>query len=127
MKAFNLEEYLKNTDKKVVTRDGRPVRIICTDKFGAKPVVALFLNTDNQNELVFSYTTDGKVCGGGRNGSCLDLMFATEKKEGWVNVYRRSFLEYPYCSYIYPTYEKAIVNGKVQDGYITTTKIEWEE
>lgn len=31
MKPFNLEEYLKNPSRKVVTRDGRNVRIICTD------------------------------------------------------------------------------------------------
>ena len=31
MRFFNLEEYLKNPSQKVVTRDGREVRIICTD------------------------------------------------------------------------------------------------
>ena len=31
MEKFNLEEYLKNPSRKVVTRDGRKVRIICTD------------------------------------------------------------------------------------------------
>lgn len=32
MKQFNLEEYLKNPKRKVVTRDGRDVRVICTDR-----------------------------------------------------------------------------------------------
>ena len=32
MKQFSLEEYLKNPSKRVVTRDGRNVRIICTDR-----------------------------------------------------------------------------------------------
>ena len=31
MKQFNLEEYLNNPSKKVVTRDGRAVKIYCTD------------------------------------------------------------------------------------------------
>ena len=31
MKQFSLEEYLNNPSKKVVTRDGRDTRIICTD------------------------------------------------------------------------------------------------
>ena len=31
MKPFSLEEYLANPSRKVVTRDGRDVRIICTD------------------------------------------------------------------------------------------------
>ena len=32
MKNFNLEEYLKNPSRKVVTRAGISVRIICTDR-----------------------------------------------------------------------------------------------
>lgn len=31
MKPFNLEEYLANPSKKVVTRKGLDVRIVCTD------------------------------------------------------------------------------------------------
>ena len=32
MKQFNLKEYLENPKEEVVTREGNPVRIICTDK-----------------------------------------------------------------------------------------------
>ena len=31
MKQFNLEEYLKDPSREIITRDGRPVRIICTN------------------------------------------------------------------------------------------------
>jgi len=31
MKPFDLQEYLENKEHKIATRDGRPVRIICTD------------------------------------------------------------------------------------------------
>lgn len=31
MKQFNLEEYLKDPSKKVIARNGLPVRIIATD------------------------------------------------------------------------------------------------
>ena len=31
MKEFNLEEFKKNPSQKVITRDGRDVRIVCTD------------------------------------------------------------------------------------------------
>lgn len=79
MRQFNLEEYLKNPNQKVVTRDGKPVRIIWTDKRKAIPVVASIPHTDNKTELVFSYTTDGKVCGSNKKHD-LDLMFATTKK-----------------------------------------------
>ena len=42
MKQFNLDEYLQNPSRPVVTRDGRPVRIICTDANREEtPVVAL--------------------------------------------------------------------------------------
>lgn len=35
MEQFNLDEYLKNPDRKIVTRDGcYAVRILCTDKKG---------------------------------------------------------------------------------------------
>lgn len=32
MKPFNIEEYLANPNKKIVTGVGDPVRIICTNK-----------------------------------------------------------------------------------------------
>ena len=32
MKQFNLEEYKKNPNRKVITRDGRSVRILCSNK-----------------------------------------------------------------------------------------------
>ena len=41
MKQFNLDEFKKNPNRKVVTRSGLPVRVICTDKMGEYPVVAL--------------------------------------------------------------------------------------
>ena len=50
MKRFSLEEYLKNPSKKVVTRMGRKVRIICTDREDSiYPVVALV--KDDNREL----------------------------------------------------------------------------
>ena len=39
MKEFNLNEYLKNPSQKVVTRDGRVVRIVCTDVKGEYPIL----------------------------------------------------------------------------------------
>ena len=32
MKQFDIEKYLENPKQRVVTRDGRNVRIICTDR-----------------------------------------------------------------------------------------------
>ena len=41
MRRFNLEEYLKDTSKEIITRDGRKARIICTDAKGDRPIIAL--------------------------------------------------------------------------------------
>lgn len=126
MKQFSLEEYLKNPDQKVITRDGRPVRIICTDRLGDKPIIALILSQDGKTEIAFSYTSNGFF-----NTYCVDdrddLMFDSIKKKGWVNVYKYPDFEHPNCAYIYTTYEEAVSHGKTQKGYLTTTKIEWEE
>lgn len=62
MKQFNVKDYLDNPQRKVVTRDGRKVRIICTDKKGlVYPIVALVTNTvlHYSFESCFVYTSDG--------------------------------------------------------------------
>lgn len=64
MKQFNLDEYLKNPTRPVVTRGGNSVRIICTDrKFefsnAQYPVIALIKDL-NGNECVIGFTSDGK-------------------------------------------------------------------
>ena len=42
MKPFNLEEYLKNPSRKVVTREGIKARVVCTDrKSESFPIIAL--------------------------------------------------------------------------------------
>lgn len=55
MKQFNLENYnrlvAEGKTPKMVTRDGRSARIICTDKKGNFPVVAAILESDNVENL----------------------------------------------------------------------------
>ena len=59
MKPFNLNEYLKNPSRKVVTRDRKEVRIICTDRHSVNfPVVAL-VKDDNEYEMTLNYTKEG--------------------------------------------------------------------
>ena len=85
MKQFNLEEYLKNPSRKVVTRNGRKVkRILCTDAMGQYPIVALVAALDDNIETAFSYTKDGHFYPGEKH--IYDLFFGQEKHEGWVNV-----------------------------------------
>ena len=123
MKPFNLEEYLKNPEKKVVTKIGLNVRIICTDRKDLNyPIVALIENEFTKGESVLYYTKEGKIFTDGLNN--WDLFFAPEKKEGWTNVYEEGtnrYLDGCICS----TEEEAKrIRGC---GYITTIKIEWEE
>ena len=123
MKPFNLEEYLKDPSRKVVTREGKPARIICTDARGEYPVIALIEHYQETLDVTFSFTKDGKWCTDGTNSN-KDLFFVTEKHEGWTNVYEEGtnrYLDGCICS----TEEEAKrIRGY---GYITTIKIEWEE
>ena len=122
MKEFNLEDFKKNPSQKVVTRDGREVRIICTDAKGEEPIIALVYNNIRDEENVYTYNRDGYFYK--NNDSCLDLFFAPAKKEGWVNVYRDN--NTTYIGDVYPN-EKDAKENKDEDFYITTIKIEWEE
>ena len=123
MKRFNLEEYLKNPSKKVVTRMGRKVRIICTDREDSiYQVVALVKDDKRESEILVAYTKDGIPAE--YNEEYYTLFFAPEKREGWTNVYEEGtnrYLDGCICS----TEEEAKrIRGC---GYITTIKIEWEE
>ena len=122
MKQFNLEEYLKNPTKKVITRDGRNVRIVCTDrKSNTFPIVVLIEGCYQEN--ICAYTKDG-LYSHGIECTC-DLFFAPIKKEGWVNMYKtRSGAAQ--IGQIYSSKEEAEM-GRKDANYISTAKIEWEE
>lgn len=126
MKEFNLTEYLKDPSKKVVTRDGREVRIICTDAKGDEPIIALVYNNIREEENVYTYNRDGYFYGD--NDSCLDLFFAPTKKEGWVNLFKDKEINYPYIpGIIHDSEEEAKEAIKGDPDFIATIKIEWEE
>ena len=81
MKQFSLDEYLKNPSRKVVTRDGRSVRIRCTDrKSEEQPIVALVESLTEDSEYVGTYRKDGRWSTSGC-ASDLDLFFTPEKKD----------------------------------------------
>ena len=124
MKPFNIEDHLKNPTRRVVTRGGRPARIIRTDARGEYPVVALVEYDDASDD--YTYTKDGIFSIGGSGEE--DLFFAPEKHEGWVNLLKDlngdAFVGSPI---IYETKENAEKDGKECNNYISTAKIEWEE
>ena len=123
MKEFNLTEYLKNPSQKVVTRDGRSVRIICTDAKGDEPIIALIYNKNRDEENVYTYNREGYFYE--NNESCLDLFFAPIKREGWINLYQNNSRRDRIAGDVFPS-EKEAKEGKTIR-YITTIKIEWEE
>ena len=122
MKQFSLKEYLENPNMQVVTRDGRPARIICTDAKIAFPIIALILEKDG-TETVCSYNARGEYWSSNELTDT-DLMFAPTKKEGWVNIYNRAARG---CGLIHESEEKAKLNADKDKTYIATVKIEWEE
>lgn len=62
---FDLNYYIYNKHNTTLqTRSGEIVRIICTDKKGNKPIVALINDTDNvPHETVVCYPSNGKYDG----------------------------------------------------------------
>ena len=125
MKQFNLEEYLANP-RKVITRDGKNARIICTNAKNNYPIVALIEMPNGREMQPRGYKEDGTYIIGERL-SCYDLFFAPEKHEGWLNIYRSESGFYlrgnPYKSKEEAD-EVAKANYKT---FCTTVKIEWEE
>ena len=130
MKQFNLEEYLANPSRKVVTRDGRNVRIICTDRV-AKEYKLVALVMKNDTECMCAYNTNG--CVYKNDTHSLDLFFAPETHDAWVNIYKarvqRETLGYLQTRYvgssIWPTEEAAKTAADADP--VATIKIEWEE
>lgn len=129
MEQFSLKKYLKNPDRKVVTRDGRDVRIICTDRKGKCPIVGL-VKADDDSEILISIRENG--CEMNENSiSCFDLFFVPTKHVGWTNVYKNSFGQLLLGSnFPYETEEEArtdSVTDSKYEIYCGTVRLEWEE
>ena len=121
LKPFDLEA--AKAGKPVCTRDGRPARIICFDKKAGRPIVALVEGGDG-TEILECYHNDGECSHYETSNN--DLMMLSEKKVGWINVYKGGKMD---ADFIYPTKETAVENifQPMKDNYIDTIKVEWEE
>ena len=119
MKQFSLDEYLKNPEREVVTRGGDVVKIYHTDRCFDKPIIA---EIQGSQQMYHCYK-NGKYFWEG--DSVRDLFFATERKEGWINLYKddRGYIS---TGSVYTSKEKAGTQVGRGD-YLTTIKIEWEE
>ena len=128
MKPFSLKEYLKNPNRKIVTRDGVAVRIICTDFDREYPIVGAI----KEHTFPSLFTEKGCYNSDGSSSPC-DLFFAPEKKEkkekheGWINVYKGENRDYfTLGSMIYDRKEDA-ERCRIEETCVATVKIEWED
>ena len=125
MREFSLEEYLKNPNREVVTRDGRKVRILCTDRKGDTPIIALVYNANEGQEYGYAFYSDGKFFRDGNDE--LDLFFAPEKHEGWIIINKYPDGERDTNGIIYHTKLDIPDIPIVGVQRVATIKIEWEE
>lgn len=124
MKQFSLDEFKKNPSRKIVTRDRRAVRIICTDFQSEKPIIGL-VKIDENEEGAYNFSEDGRhSLKEEKVEDNLDLFFVPIKKEGYVNLYQDNKFKW---NSIFDTKEEAEEIGKSLSNYITTVKIKWEQ
>ena len=122
-REFDLEA--AKAGKPVCTRDGRKARIICFDKEGEQPIVALIKN--NEEESIDTFFSNGHSISK-TNEVAGDLMMLPEKKEGWVNVMEGNNGKSYVGNDIYTTEDKAKEGAlRFTSKLIDTIKISWEE
>ena len=128
MKPFSIGEYLKNPNRELITRGGRKVRIICTDRKDADyPIVVLISNEFGNGESTLYYTEEGKFYTD--SISYLDLFFAPEKHERYISLYKVNG-EYQLGTTLLQKEDAETANRillKQDPTYVTIAKIEWEE
>lgn len=79
MEQFNLDTWLKDKSRKVITRNGKPVRIVCWDKLGDYPIIGCVKYSDDYEDLE-SYDSNGFKYSFDREDQN-DLFFADEEEE----------------------------------------------
>ena len=78
MEKFSLDTWLKDKNRKVVTRDGRIVEILKVDAKGNHPIIGVYQFSDTE-DMESSWRIDGRKNENGE--SFLDLFFADEDDE----------------------------------------------
>ena len=75
-KQFDLNYYLAHPETRVVTRDGRDVRILCTDLRGKDyPIAATCISLSGYGDDVDTFTNEGKVVANASSEHTRDLFF----------------------------------------------------
>ena len=123
MKQFNLQEFLAHPERKVITRDGRPVRIICTDSDAEGGPIVAIVTKDDKKKSVLLYNDNGTYFGLD-SVSVDDLFFAPTIVKRWGIVYRKA-------ERLFDTREEAEKWMEEADEgekkFCSVCKVEWEE
>ena len=120
LKPFDLAKALAG--EKVVTRDGKSIRIICSDKKGTYPIIGL-MKGEEEEEEVYSFTLCGSYNKDLKNHS-YDLFMAPVKTKYYVHVYKFNNTDIPRCTL--PTKDKMFY-GSSGDIFIKTIEFEIQE
>ena len=126
MKPFNLEQ--AKAGAPVCTRDGQPARIVCYDCKRDKnyPILAL-IESPVGVESIRSYALNGYAYLDSE--ADIDLMMASVKLEGWVNLYtcHSGATATDQCALYQSEKEARSQILKGNGVYAATVKIEWED
>ena len=124
MKQFNLQEYLANPKRQVVTRDGRPVRIICTDSDARGGQIVAIVTMPNKKKQVIQFYENGRYYFSSDSKSEDDLFFAPTIVKRWGIVYRNA-------DHLFDTREEAEKCMEEADEgekkFCSVCEVEWEE
>lgn len=123
MKPFDIN--LAKAGKPVCTRDGRKAKVLCYDfkQNEEYPILVAVENKDGK-EYALLYSNDG--ISERYKSSNNELVMFLEKKEGWVNVYKKG--KNRYVRGIFHDKDEAIrdISKKIGE-LVDTIKINWEE
>ena len=125
MEQFTLEKYLADPTRRVVTRGGYNVRIVCTDlQKNDCPIVGR-IQYPSGIEEIDTFQTNGRCSE--RYQSDSDLFFAPAEETRWVYLYRPRYdTQKVFASAAYGTEESARKAMTLDEGF-GLTKITWEE
>lgn len=124
MKKIDLEK--AKAGSPIVTRDGRPARLLGERKHPNYPIIAVVKKSYDLEE-VYSYTNDGHNISTDETEN--DLFMAPTKRVKYANFYFHEKKGFE-AGLFYDTEEEANINIIHYDGvsrYIKTIKVEWEE
>lgn len=110
-------------DKPIETTEGFPARVISRDYLLSSGERQVIVQVERMGESSLHYYN----ARGTNRYISVKIRNRKVKREGWVNVYSATSSSYPYCKTIFPAEDEAQKEGVKHSGYITTTKIKWEE